>query len=113
MMIDFLKRLFKKDDPDNVNFRRAMAKKLNGRAIKYVTERKDDIDLVVGHAGALIIKDDEFLVFSSSDVVFRAVIDEMRASELMSLEGVILNAPDIEHGGEIRTIIAYYTYYLK
>jgi len=112
-MFDFLKKFVKKDDPDSVAFRRSMAKKLNGRAIKYVTERKNDADLVVGRAGALIIKDDEFIVFSSSDIVFRAVIDEMHASELMSLEGAILTAPDIEHGGEMRTIIAYYTYYLK
>ncbi|MBR2459623.1 MAG: hypothetical protein IKB34_00115 [Clostridia bacterium] len=92
---------------------RKMAEKLNGKHIKYVTERKDDEDTVIGRDGALIVKGDEFLVFSSADVVFRCHIDELQASELLSLEGVIINAPDIEHGGEFRTVIAYYTYYIK
>lgn len=34
-------------------------------------------------------------------------------SELMSLEGVILQGPDLARGGEERTVIAYYTYYRK
>ena len=90
-----------------------MADKLNGKHIKYVTERKNDEDYVIGKEGALIVKGDEFLVFSSADVVFRCYVSELQASELLSLEGVIITAPDIEHGGEIRNIIAYYTYYIK
>ncbi|MBQ9116462.1 MAG: hypothetical protein IJY04_05515 [Clostridia bacterium] len=92
---------------------REMAEKLNGKHIKYVTERKDDEDFVIGREGALILKGDEFLVFSSADVVFRCHVDQLQASELLSLEGVIIKAPDIEHGGEFRNIIAYYTYYIK
>ena len=105
-------RLFKKkrsEDPDGWE----MAEKLNGKHIKYVTERREDEDYVIGKEGALIVKGDELLVFSSADVVFRCKIDELQASELLSLEGVILKAPDIEHGGEYRNVIAYYTYYIK
>ena len=35
----------------------------------------------------------------------------MTVSELMSLEGVIITAPDIEHERKVRTIICYYVYY--
>ena len=105
---------FRKNTNENsVSFRWEMAHKLNGRAIKYVTERLDDVDVVVGREGALILKEDELLVFSSADVVFRAKVPLLRMSELLSLEGVILTGPDIEHDGEERNIIAYYTYYLK
>ena len=90
-----------------------MAKTLDGRPIKYCTERKDGIDLVIGRAGSLTIRDGEFLVFSSGDIVMRAKVEELKASELLSLEGVILTAPDLEHGNVERTIIAYYTYYRK
>ena len=90
-----------------------MAARLDGKHIKYVTERRDDEDYVIGRDGALIVKGDEFLVFSSADVVFRCRVSELRASELLSLEGVIITAPDIEHGGEERCVIAYYTYYVK
>ena len=104
--------LFKKkrsEYPDG----REMAERLNGKHIKYVTERKDDEDYVIGKEGALILKNDELLVFSSADIVFRCKVDELQASELLSLEGVILKGPDIEHGGEYRNVIAYYTYYIK
>ena len=91
-----------------------MAKHLDGRHIKYVTERMPDgIDSVIGKEGALILKGDELLVYASADVVFRAKIDELTASELFSLEGVILTAPDISRNREVRTVIAYYTYYTK
>ena len=92
---------------------RAMAEKLNGKCIKYVVERLEDEDYVIGKSGALILKEDELLVYSSEDVVFRCKVGELEASELLSLEGVILNGPDIEHGGQQRCVIAYYTYYIK
>ena len=113
-------------------YRREMAKKLDGRAIKYVTERAvaatdaasvpgeaseslsyGTDDTVIGRSGALILKNDELLVYSSEKVIFRAKVEQLRASELMSLEGVILTAPDLENEGRVRTVIAYYTYYRK
>jgi hypothetical protein len=35
----------------------------------------------------------------------------MQASELLSLEGAIITAPDLENGGIMRTVIAYYVYF--
>ena len=51
------------------------------------------------------------IVFASADILFRTPVDSLTASELMSLDGVILTGPDLEHGGEMRTVIAYYLYY--
>ena len=41
----------------------------------------------------------------------RCKIDEMDAAELLSKDGVVITAPDIEKGGEVHTIIAHYVYY--
>ena len=35
----------------------------------------------------------------------------MQAWELLSKDGVVITAPDLEHGGRERTIIVYYVYY--
>ncbi len=88
------------------------ADSLHGKAIKYVTERIGTGDRVIGKSGALIIKEDELLVFSSSDVVFRGKKNDLKYSELLSGDGIIISGADIEHGGEERTVVAYYTYYL-
>lgn len=112
-MFKFIKKLTRSKNVNSKSFKREMANHLNGRAIKYVTERVDDVDNVIGREGALIIKDDELLVYSSADIVFRVKIDELKASELLSLEGAILIGPDMTQGGKERKIIAYYTYYLK
>jgi len=91
-----------------------LIKKLDGMQIKYVTERPDDEnETVIGKAGAIIIKGEELLVYSNEKVLFRALITQLDASELFSLEGVILKANDLEHDGQFRQIIAYYTYYRK
>ena len=108
--------IFKKKMPKNTNsraYRQKMAEFLHGRAIKYCSERIDGIETIVGKAGSLTLRDGELLVFSSGDIVMRARVEELNASELLSLEGVILSAPDLEHGSKERTVIAYYTYYRK
>lgn len=98
----------------NINskrYKRDLANYLDGRALKCVTERINGIEEVVGKSGAIIKKDDELLVYSSQDVLMRTKIEWLYAWELMSLDGVVITAPDIEHGGEERTIIAFYSYW--
>ncbi len=87
--------------------------RLHGMAIKYVTERKGEIEEVVGKGGSLSIRDGELLVFSSGDIVMRANTSELQVSELLSGDGVILTAPDLAHGGQMRSVIAHYVYYRK
>ena len=98
----------------NINskrYKRDLAAYLDGRALKCVTERINGIEEVVGKSGAIIKKDDELLIYSSQDVLFRTKIDWLYAWELMSLDGVVITAPDLEHDGVERTVIAFYSYW--
>ncbi|MCI8589247.1 MAG: hypothetical protein HFE77_00805 [Clostridiales bacterium] len=101
-----------KKKEDSVSYRREKADALSGRAIKYVTERSADgsNDTVIGKAGSLSVRNGEFIVLSSQQIVFRCKVDKLTASDLMSLEGVILEGYD-EEQKRVRKIIAYYTYY--
>jgi len=76
-----------------------------------VTEKINGIEEVVAKKGSIIRKEDELLVYASMDVVMRVKVLELSAWELLSLEGVVITAPDLEHGGEERTIVAYYSYW--
>ena len=87
-----------KKDPDNVRFRREMAERIAGHRIRYVTERKEDVDEVIGREGSLSVRDGEFIVFASSEILFRCEVDDLRAWELLSKDGVVLTAHDLEHG---------------
>lgn len=116
--MSIIDRIFRKAPKENsVAFRREMAKKLDGKHLRYVTERieKGDgttEDLVIGREGALIVKEDQLLVYASADVLLRLSIDDMTASELLSGDGVVLSGEDIAHDRAQRCVIAYYTYYL-
>lgn len=103
----------KKNDPRSPKYRWAMAERICGHHIKYVTEMKGEIDEVIGREGGLNIRNGEFIVFSSADVIFRTRVEELEAWELMSKDGVVLTAPDYEHGGQVRTIVVHYVNYIK
>lgn len=95
-------------------FKKEMAKKLDRRAIKYCSERSGDQgETIIGKNGMINLRDGELIVLSSDEIVFRCPTDEVSASELMSLDGVILSGRDLEHGGRQRTIVAYYTDFYK
>lgn len=91
---------------------RELIGRLNGRVIKYVTERDaDNTDSVIGKEGSLSVRDGELIVLASQKIVFRCRTCALHASELLSLEGVILEGPDDENESRQRKIIAYYKYY--
>lgn len=103
---------FKKKNPEQTPaFRIKMAEKIARHRLRYVSEREGDMDIVIGRDGGFNIRNGEFIVSADNKVIFRARVEELEASELMSLEGAILTAPDLEHGEKMRTIIAYYVYY--
>lgn len=106
-------RFKKKKNPNSKEFRREMAMSIHGRHIRYVTEKKNDVDEVIGRNGNINIRNDELLLFASSDVIFRAKVDELQIWELLSKDGVVLTGADLEHDGMERTVIAYYVYYRK
>ena len=111
MFKKLIQKLTKSKNPDSKRFRYDMAKQICGHHVKYVTEKKDGVDEVIGRSGALNIRDDQLLVFASSDILMRCRIEEMQAWELLSKDGVVITAPDLEHDGVERTIIVYYVYY--
>jgi hypothetical protein len=90
-----------------------MARSVEGHHIKYVTEKKDNVDEVIGRNGGLNIRNDEFIVYASAKVLFRCKVDDLQIWELLSKDGVVLTGPDIESGGKERTVVAYYVYYRK
>lgn len=112
-----IKNLFSKfrlsRDPDSKAFRREMAMAVAGQHIKYVTEKRDNIEEVIGRNGGLNIRNDEFIVYASSKVVFRCKIDDLKIWELLSKDGVVLTGPDLENGGAERTVIAFYVYHRR
>jgi hypothetical protein len=86
---------------------------LHGQAIKYVTERVDDNDNVVGRGGSISVRNGELLLFSSDTILLRSNVTETEASYLLSGDGVVLTAPNKEEGGRVRSYIAYFVYYRK
>ena len=88
-----------------------MAKKIAAHRLRYITEREGETDLIIGRDGGFNIRDGEFIISADNHGVFRCKVNEMQASELLSLEGAIITAPDLENGGVMRTVIAYYVYF--
>ena len=110
---DFWKEKFAGKNENSPAFRRRMAQKINSSRLKYVTERKNDEETVLCRTSYISVSGDELMINSESGTVFRAQIDSLAMNELLSMEGIILTGADLEHGGEERCIVAYYTYYRK
>ena len=90
----------------------AAAKYLNEKKLKYVTQRgADGVETVICRDSVILSRNDCICIYDGADAVFRCKIDEMEAGELMSLEGVVITAPDLTKGGERVTVIAYYKYW--
>ncbi len=98
-------------NPNSPRYKRALAQRICGHRVRYVTERRNDVEEVIGKEGSLCLRDDELLVYASSEVLMRCPVEKLTAAELLSKDGVILTGPDLEHGGVLRTVIAYYVYY--
>lgn len=107
------KRLTKSKNPESKKFRREMALAVSGQHIRYVTEKINEVDEVIGRNGGLNIRNDEMILYASADVLFRCKIDDLQIWELLSKDGVVLTGPDAEHEGKVRTVVAYYVYYRK
>ena len=111
-LASFLKKMTKSKDPNSKRSRWDMAEMICGKHIRYVTEKQNDVDVVIGREGGFNIREEDLLVFASAKVVFRAEIDNLQIWELLSKDGVVLTGYDKESGRE-RTVIAYYVYYRK
>ena len=110
---NLLRKIRMNGNPDSKAYRREMAATVCGQHIKYVTEKRDGVEEVIGRNGGLNIRDDEFIVYASAKVVFRCKIDDLKIWELLSKDGVVLTGPDLENGGVERTLIAFYVYHRR
>ena len=103
---------FKKKKPEETPaFRIKMAEKIARHRLRYASEREGDTDIIIGRDGGFNIRNGEFIVSADNHVIFRCNVKDLQASELLSKEGAILTAPDLENGGNVRTIVVYYVYF--
>ena len=98
-------------DTKSIKYKEWMAGRLDGMSLKCVSERINGVEEIVGRGGAVAVRDGELIVYSSMDIVFRCAVRSMDAWELMSLDGAVITAPDLEHDGDIRTVTVHYTYW--
>ncbi len=111
-LFDKLKRRFSKKDENSPAFKRAFANNINNRHVKYVTERFNGIEEIVGREGHLNIlpNGEELAVTCGIEEVFRGKIDELSMWTLMSNDGVVLEGYDFVTGRQ-REVTAFYLYY--
>lgn len=111
-MSNFLNKLFKPKE-GSARFREEMAKKICSHPLKYITEPSDSGDVVIGKGGICWLRNGEFTVSSDEKVLFRVDLDDLKAYELMSLEGAVCEGHDKESGGKFRSVTVFYKYYRK
>lgn len=94
-------------------YKRERASALHGQIIKYVTERVDDGENIIGRGGNISVRNGELLVLSSGELLLRADIYELESADLLSGDGVVLTAPNLEKNRERVSIVVYFVYYRK
>ena len=111
--MSLFKKLFGINDDNSRKARYKRALSYHGTAIKYVTERREDNEDVVGRGGSLAAHKDEFVINTSTDTLFRCPLSEVEISNLMSGDGAIIKGPNTLEGGKIRTLTVHFVYYRK
>ena len=112
--MSFFKRIFHiGENPDSYAYKLDRAKELHGQAVKYVTERIDNNEEIVGRGGALAIHEDKFIIDTSGDRLFMCNIKDLEISWLMSGNGAIVKGPNILQDGQMRTVTVHFVYYRK
>lgn len=107
-------RLFgKSKNTSSYAFRLEQARSLHGQPVKFVTERKEDNEDVIGRGGAMAVHGDTFIVDSSGERLFVCEIAKLEVSTLMSGDGVIISGPDMLRDGQYRSIIVHFVYHRK
>lgn len=112
--MSFFKKLFGiGKNPNSYAYKLDRAKELHGQVIKYVTERNDNNEDVIGRGGALTLHGDTFIVDSSGDRILVCEVKNLEISWLMSGDGVIIRGPNLLENGKERTITVHFVYYRK
>lgn len=112
--MSIFKKIFKVGNkPGTYAYRLEKAKELHGQVVKYVTERREDNEDVIGRGGAMAMHGDTFIVDASGERIFVCNISELDTAMLMSGDGVILSGPNLLENGKHREIIVHFVYYRK
>ena len=112
--MSFFKKLFKLGEkPGTTSYRLEQAKSISGQAVKYVTERRNNNDDIVGRGGAVTYVDGNVILDSSGERLFVCSVKEIDISWLMSGNGVIISGPNSLEGGRERRLTVYFVYYRK
>ncbi len=111
-LFDKIRQRFSKKDENSPAFRYAFAENINNRHVKYVTERYEGIEEIVGREGHINIlpNGEELAVTSGIKEIFRARIEDLSMWTLMSNDGVVLSGYDFVTERQ-REVTAFYLYY--
>ncbi len=88
------------------------AKSFDNMKVKYVTERAETGETVIGREGYINVIGEMLTVCCEAKVVFESEAAELFSGELLSLGGVIFTGFDRTVMRE-RTVVCYYEYYRK
>ena len=78
-MWPFKKRDKAPKDTESVEFKRYMARRLDGRAIRYVLEKCETNDKIIGKDGFISVYGEDISVICGEKTLFRCRIDELSA----------------------------------
>lgn len=88
------------------------ARSFDNMKVKYVTERAETGEIVLGREGYINVIGEWLTVCCQGKVVFESEAAELFSGELLSLGGVIFTGFDRTVERE-RTVVCYYEYYRK
>jgi len=101
---------FKRKDKASANGKKR-AEYLNEKILKCVSVRENGEETVISRSGVFLYRDGYLIIYDGPDLIFKCLPDEMEAGELMSMEGIVITAPDYSRDGQTTTIVAYYKYW--
>ena len=108
------KKLYKKLFPQRYyaspGYRREAAAQYDSKLLKYVTERRENGDVVIAKDAYICVKAGWVFVNSETASLFKCRDEEVQSGELMSHDGVIFTGWD-EIQGKERSIVCYFKYY--
>jgi hypothetical protein len=112
--MNFWKRLFGiGTNPDSPAYKAEEARKLHGEAIRYVTERVDGNDDIVGRGGSIAVVDGRIIIDTSGDRLFSCDIKRVDISWLMSGNGVIISGANLLDDGRYRSFTVHFVYHRR
>ena len=82
----------------------AVMGRIDGKAVKYVTRRTSEGEIVLGRRGHINCRLGLVTVICNGQEVFHAAAEETHCAELLNLSGVVLQANG-------NTVVAYYICY--